>query len=121
MFSFDITVIIQMINFFIAWWFLDRFLFKKLIFEVHQEDSFVAGLQRKLDEESHNLAAVVDQKKVELEQFKHVYKEQIPALSHPIIEAQEISFNPPDDMKDHERSVLINEISEQLVQEISHD
>jgi len=120
-FSFDVTLIVQMINFFMVWWFIDKFLFKKLVLEIHHEDTFSVGLQKKLDQESENLSLIMQQKDVDWKQYKELYKDQIPSknISYPV--SQDIIFTPPVELTEQAKHVLINEISYELVREIAHD
>ena len=121
MFSFDVTLIVQMIHFGVAWWFIDRLLFKKLVSEIHHEDTFSIGLQKKLDQESEKLSVITQQKELDWKQYKELYKDQIPSKNIVYSVSQDIVFTPPVELTEQDRHVLINEISYELVREIAHD
>ncbi len=121
MFSFDVTLIVQMIHFFLAWWFIDRFLFKKLVHEIHQEDSFTKGLERKLHDETAILTSADQHKKAEWAQFKELYKQTIPVSNPPYTSTQDIHFRALVDISPEEKELLRNEISAELVRRVVND
>ncbi len=121
MFSFDITLIFQMIHFFFAWWFLDRFLFKYLVSHIHQEHTYMTGLQRKLEEEVHTLQVMMQQKDGEWTRFKNLYKEKIPEKIDSYSQVKDIAFTPPKEISEKQKVEIIHDISQKFIQEISHD
>ena len=121
MFSFDITLIVQMVHFFLAWWFIDRFLFKKLVKEVQDEHSFTSGLQQKLDKETHVLAEMCQQKDAEWNRFKVLYKDQIPLKISPYVMSQDIRYQSPVEMTEDKKIAIIHDISQELIRQVSHD
>ncbi len=121
MFSFDATLIIQIIHFFFAWWFLDRFLFKYLISHIHQEQTYLAGLQNKLEEEVHTLTVMTHQKDGEWARFKDLYKEKIPSSRHSYTQVKDIALKPPKELSEKQKIEIIHDISEEFIRQISHD
>lgn len=125
MFSFDITLLIQAFHFFIAWWLIDRYLFRSVMVEVEHEKAFHEGLKNKMQVLQDQIKTAEREKEEYWQTFKNCYKQHIPAMVSRY-NASQISQNIDQNnvierISETQKEHLVTDVASKVAARIAHD
>ena len=122
MFSFDVTLIVQMLHFCFAWFLLDTFLFRYLYAEYVAEKNKKLALVNDLADQKNQIKNIEEQKKLHWDAFKEKSKSILP-LFRTQSQSQEavVGYEPNQPFSLEEKQQVIASVASKLTEQVMRD
>lgn len=117
--SINLTLLLQIIHFLIAYWILRRFLFAPIVQRLQQQDAERDTLRHRLTEHERNVIKAEEVKRAEWHDYQKTLQSSKPELASPG------QFVPPIPSLEHielsheQRGELIGQLSKEIAQKVS--
>jgi len=121
MIPFNVTLVIQMGNFLVSWWVLDRFFFRKCVAQVRKEQRIVRELEQAVIHEKIGLEDVQRAQQEALRKARSLFARSLPSVaqnlspkvisSHPYVVFQECDVSMQQKLSEEMVSSLVQRVT----------
>ncbi len=121
MIPFNVTLVIQMGNFLVSWWVLDRFFFRKCVAQVRKEQRIVRELEQAVIHEKIGLEDVQRAQQEALQKARSLFARSLPSVaqnlspkvisSHPYVVFQECDVSMQQKLSEEMVSSLVQRVT----------
>lgn len=118
----NITIMVQTIHFFIAWWLLDRFFFRFVVDAIQKEENVTKKLNRSIKKKMVFLSEEEEREAQLLKGYRKKFKKGAPTVEMtPTLSYSAVLCPVWLEIKPEKKKKLMNEASELLVKRILDD